>query len=172
MKISRRMARILVLMLNSPEPVILQDFNHTVLGKLSDLKPHGSYRNPPWYTHYEPSESQKNSYGRTIRTMKKLKLITYDPMQGVSSLTEKGRLVGAKIDREAKSVIEDFSPLPQVANDLIRIKREEEEFDNWLETYEREQRECLRAGQRAVDPKYAGRTLWDIYEEKRVEQQK
>jgi DNA mismatch repair ATPase MutS len=159
-------------MLNSPEPVILQDFNHQVLGKLSNLKPYGSYRNPPWNTHYEPSKSQMNSYGRTIRTMKKLKLIIDDPIQGVSSLTEKGRLLGAKIDREAKSVIEDFSPLPQVANDLIRIKREKKEFDNWLETYEQEERERLRAGQRTIDPKYAGRTLWDIYKEKRVEDQK
>jgi hypothetical protein len=78
---------------------------------------------------YVVKYSERNSFNRTIRIMKKSGLITYDRIFGTSALTEKGKGLAIKLDKEMRKSVEDFSLVSQVVEELKREAREKEESE-------------------------------------------
>jgi hypothetical protein len=109
MKISRRMAQILVFLLNSDEPVQWY-FSHWGIPSPDSAAARilGVIRYAH-AVHLHVTRSQVNSFNRTLGIMAKQGLITNDRATGRSSLTDKGKKLALKFDNEVRQYLKDFS---------------------------------------------------------------
>lgn len=75
---------------------------------------------------YVVTRSERNSFDRTLKIMRESGLITLDEPYGDHTLTEKGKTLAIKFDKEMRKSVEDFSLVSKIAEELKQKRAQEE----------------------------------------------